>query len=216
MTQKTSREMQRAFLQFACEAAAALSTNAPSIAADISRAFAEAGELQTPRRTEEGAVFSHFPAADKSLTAAMRNCFCEARADSPPLFFVAARLSAFLQWRAAGGGKSPQAAVAELVGPDGWAESSRFRAGLFFQPARMFYAWHRHAAEELYLPLYGEAEWFAEGETPAVRPPLSHIVHRTMQAHALRTFDSPLFALWGWRGDIAMHTYELCPAPNTT
>ena len=215
MTADSAGETRRAFSRFAREAAAALSADGAPIAADIAGAFVRAAALQNLRAAEEGAVLSHFPAADKNLIAQIQNCLQNARADSSPLFFAAATLSPFLQWRAAGGGKSPRVAATELVGPCGLAECARFRAGLFFQPPRMFYAWHRHAAEEAYLPLHGAAEWRAETRPPAFVPPLRCVLHRAWQAHAMRTLDSPLLALWGWRGDIAMDSYEFCATPKT-
>lgn len=213
---RAKRAAHREFSNFARGAAAALAAHSLPIAADISRALARAAEVPESelRDAESGGVLSHFPPAGKHLRARLEDFFGAVSANDSPLCAAAARLSPHLFWRAAGNGKTAVAA-AELVGPSGVVECSRFRAGLFFQPANMFYQWHRHEAEEIYLPLGGAAaEWHAENAPPVRVPPLQFVHHRSWQPHAMRTFDSPLCALWGWRGGIAMEHYELCAAPR--
>lgn len=205
--------MHSAFSEFARSAAKMFSEHSAPIAADIAGAFSRAANANRLRGADEGGVLSHFPPADRKLRSAIKNCFAAPPAECSPLFAAAGRLSPFLYWRAAGGGKAPVAA-AELVGPAGVCECPHFRAGLFFQPPQMFYRWHRHAAEEIYLPLCGKAEWHAEGKTPIIVSPPQCVLHRSWMAHAMRTFTSPICAIWGWRGDIAMKHYELCPAPK--
>ena len=214
------------FALFLNAAAANLRLHSAPMAADIAGAFLESAGAKNLRGAKDGGVLMHFPPANDSLLGMIRECFARdsesdysflddaafGKNDIASLFAAAGRLSPHLFWRAAGNGQAAVAA-AELVGPSGIAECARFRAGVFFQPPQMFYEWHRHAAEELYLPIFGTAEWLAEGESPATLPPSSLIYHRSWQAHAMRTFDSPLCAIWGWRGDIAMEHYEFCPAP---
>ena len=212
MTADDSRTMRRAFAEFARTAADALAIHPLPIANDIGRAFRRAAAAPL-RETKSDGALPHFAPAGKRLRAMINDFFGSVATTNSPLYFAAARLSPHLFWRAAGNGKAP-AAAAELIGPSGMAKCSQLRAGLFFQPAEIFYEWHRHAAEEIYLPLGAvSAEWLTAGAPPARIPPPRYVHHRSWQPHAMRTFDSPLAALWGWRGDIAMEHYELCAAP---
>lgn len=209
---RDSVRMRRAFGEFARLAGEAFRGHSAPIAADIAGEFLRAADANRLRGADDRA-FSRFPPASRELRAAIAQCFASPPAECSPLFAAAARLSPFLYWRAAGGGIAPVAA-AELAGPAGVRECPHFRAGLLFQPPEMFYRWHRHAAEEIYLQFCGKAEWRAEGETSAVVSPPQFILHRAWQAHAIQTFAAPLCAVWGWRGDIAMEHYEFCSAPT--
>lgn len=60
---------------------------------------------------------------------------------------------------------------------------------------------HHHPALEIYLPLH-RAEWRRGGEDWREEPPGRVIFHRSFEAHATRTGDRPLLALYLWRGEI--------------
>lgn len=120
-----------------------------------------------------------------------------------------------LPWRAGGGGKAPDICVVEIVGPDGIAACDECRAGALFQSAGYFYPWHRHAAEEFYVPVSGTATWMAEGREPAAVASMKELIHHhSWQPHAVRTDDEPLLALWLWTGDLSIGQYELCSPPD--
>lgn len=94
---------------------------------------------------------------------------------------------------------------AELLGLNGPQWSERLAAGFLLLGADTFYPRHRHAAEELYLPLYGRADW-QQGDTVwRAREPGTLIHHRSEEPHAMRTGANPLLALYLWRGaDLAL------------
>ena len=132
---------------------------------------------------------------------------------SPPdeegLFGVKMKEWRRLPWRPGGGGKAAGIAVVELVGPDGLGFSDTCRAGVLFQDAGYFYPWHRHAAEEFYLPVSGAAKWMVEGKEPEVIAAEEKLIHhREWQPHALETDAKPLLALWMWTGDLGLESYE--------
>ena len=148
---------------------------------------------------------------DSPWYAKMNDFFAETKAENNSLFAKAADISPFLSWRAAINGKIPTLGVAEILGPTGTVACEESRAGLFFQPANMFYSWHKHAAEEIYLPIYGTATWFVTGKPPAVIPPAGECIHHlSQQAHAMQTTETPVLALWGWHGDLDFNTYAFC------
>lgn len=120
-----------------------------------------------------------------------------------------------LPWRTGIRGTLPNIGVVEIVGPTGMYKSEQCRGGVMFQIARHHYAWHRHAAEEFYLPVFGAAKWLAEGKAAEVVAPLQKTIHhQPWQAHAMETAAAPLLALWLWTGDLSFDKYELCPPPE--
>jgi mannose-6-phosphate isomerase-like protein (cupin superfamily) len=95
-----------------------------------------------------------------------------------------------------------------IVGPQGMITDERFKFGIYLQPPGMFYPAHRHEAEELYFVLSGKAQWEKDGAgfEPVAGGDLIH--HAPYQAHAMRTQDEPLLALWSWTGNLSNDTYS--------
>ena len=73
--------------------------------------------------------------------------------------------------------------------------------GLLLLGPHTHYPAHAHEAEEVYVPLYGTAEWL-KGDGPwRAHAPGALIHHRRDEPHAMRTADAPLLALYLWRSD---------------
>jgi quercetin dioxygenase-like cupin family protein len=92
-------------------------------------------------------------------------------------------------------------AFAELIGPDGPLEAPDCRVGFTVMAEATTYPLHYHPAVELYWVIAGNAQW----QTPTsdrIVPPGDLVLHRSNEPHAMRTFDEPLLALWGWTGEI--------------
>ena len=213
-----TRELAADFRAFIRRAAAALLLCPLPVAREVARALQTAAETKTLRGEKAGGAPRHI-AATKTVRGELDN-FCAvslAEGNSPDnlLLKTAAALAKNLPWRAAGNGKIKNLAAAELVGPDGLAKCETCRAGLIFQPAGIFYSWHRHNAEEIYLIAGGEATWHAAGKSPQTAGAGGFMHHASRRPHAMQTFGSPLLAFWGWHGDIGRESYELCAAPKT-
>lgn len=88
----------------------------------------------------------------------------------------------------------------ELIGPGGFYRSGNYRAYIGFWDHGLHYPWHLHEAEELYYVISGEAEFEAEGETPATLGPGDTRHHAGYQPHAMTTRDAPVLTLVLWRG----------------
>ena len=119
-----------------------------------------------------------------------------------------------LSWREAGFGKLPesiskQICVTELIGPNGLFEHSNIRIGLLLQKPEINYPWHRHAAEELYFILSGNAHWAVDDGELQPRPTENFVHHKPGQAHCVTTGVEPLLAMWGWTGDIDGSSYSI-------
>jgi mannose-6-phosphate isomerase-like protein (cupin superfamily) len=92
-------------------------------------------------------------------------------------------------------------AFAELIGPRAPLSAPGCRAGFTLMAPDTFYPLHAHPAIELYLVIAGHAQWTTP-EAERIVPPGEFVLHRSSQAHAMRTFAEPLLALYGWSGDI--------------
>jgi hypothetical protein len=129
-------------------------------------------------------------------------------AASPGADLVAAvcREAPLLDWRQTYSSADLDAAFlenygwSEIVGSVGPIESERIACGFLILGPSTFYPSHRHAAEELYVPLSGTAAW-QQGDTVwRDQAPGTPILHRSLEPHAMRTGASPLLALYAWRG----------------
>jgi mannose-6-phosphate isomerase-like protein (cupin superfamily) len=99
-------------------------------------------------------------------------------------------------------------AFAELIGPDGPMSAPHSRVGFTLIAPHTSYPMHAHPAVELYWVMAGHALWETEA-AKHIAPPGEFVLHRSHEAHAMRTFDAPLLALWGWSGDIDTPAFYL-------
>lgn len=100
-------------------------------------------------------------------------------------------------------------AYTELIGPAGMIEYNGFRVGLLLQAMNAEYPNHKHAAEELYLVVSGNALWSQSNSTPTLRKPGEFIHHTSWEAHSMKTTSEPLLSLWCWSGDISYESYKM-------
>ena len=125
-----------------------------------------------------------------------------------------------LHWRRSGQGKLPAGIAAhlrtaEIIGPDGMIAHERIRFGVLYQGAALRYPEHRHAAEELYFIVSGQALWCIDKGAPSSQEAGCFVHHRAWQWHAMQTSAAPMLALWGWAGQIGYETYGLEDAAGT-
>ena len=88
----------------------------------------------------------------------------------------------------------------EIVGAAGPIDSGRMACGFLLLGPSTLYPLHRHAAEELYVPIRGMAAWQQGDAVWREQPPGAPIHHRSEEPHAMRTAAQPLLALYVWRG----------------
>jgi hypothetical protein len=88
----------------------------------------------------------------------------------------------------------------EILGTNGPWASERIACGFLILGSSTLYPRHRHAAEEVYLPLSGTAAWQQGDAVWRERSPGTLIYHASEESHAMRTGASPLLALYLWRG----------------
>ncbi len=116
------------------------------------------------------------------------------------------QVAAELAWRQTYGADDFGAAFlrgygwSELIGLRGPVPSARIACGVLLLAPGISYPSHAHAAEEVYLPIAGVAEW-QKGAGAFVQVPVGQAIHHpSWTPHAMRTGDQPLAALYLWRG----------------
>jgi mannose-6-phosphate isomerase-like protein (cupin superfamily) len=98
----------------------------------------------------------------------------------------------------------PEFANGEGIGPDGVMRRSDLILGLFVLGPNTNYPIHAHPAEEFYLVVSGQAEFQVGVDAPyKLRQPGELVLHRENEAHSIATSDKPLFAIFGWIGDLS-------------
>jgi len=90
---------------------------------------------------------------------------------------------------------------AELIGKRGPIASTTLLCGFLLLGPETLYRRHRHAAEELYVPLSGTADWWRDGGGWRPVPPGQVVHHPPWLPHATRTGAEPMLALYLWRGE---------------
>ncbi len=88
----------------------------------------------------------------------------------------------------------------KLLGPDAYWHSDQLASGFLILGDDVTYPQHWHQAEEIYLPISGNAEWYREGQGWRRQPAGSLIHHASRVKHATRTIGEPMIALYLWRG----------------
>jgi len=92
----------------------------------------------------------------------------------------------------------------ELIGSRGPIESATLAVGFLLLGPTTEYPAHHHVAEEVYVPISGQAQWRRGAAPWHTRPTGAPIYHASGESHAMRTMNAPLLALYLWRaGDLA-------------
>ena len=91
----------------------------------------------------------------------------------------------------------------EFIGLRGPLPSENIACGVLMLGPGIEYPRHRHAAEEVYIPLSGQTLWRQESQDWTVRKLGRPIYHAPWVPHAMKTGEFPLLALYLWRaGDL--------------
>lgn len=88
----------------------------------------------------------------------------------------------------------------EVFGTRGHFVNERVAAGFLILGPDIVYPDHHHEAEEIYIPLSGTALWRKGDGGLEPRRPGEVIHHPSNVNHAMRTGETPLLALYLWRG----------------
>jgi len=88
----------------------------------------------------------------------------------------------------------------KMLGPDAYWHSEQLASGFLILGDNITYPQHWHEAEEIYLPICGDCEWYRQDTGWQLRTTGSLIHHASGVRHATRTTGDPMIALYLWRG----------------
>ena len=89
-----------------------------------------------------------------------------------------------------------------IVGEGGPFASAEMRLFVIYMPSNLYYPWHIHPAEELYLVVSGQAVFKREGCSDESLTEGQSMFHESNQPHAIETFDTPMLSLVAWRNHL--------------
>ncbi|MEM7214531.1 MAG: dimethylsulfonioproprionate lyase family protein [Pseudomonadota bacterium] len=92
----------------------------------------------------------------------------------------------------------------ELFGLEGHYECQTTRGFLVYSPGGLYYPWHHHPAEEMYLIIAGEAEFAAEGNSAKLLKPGDTVFHSENLPHNMQTHEKGVLAWVQWRGELTV------------
>lgn len=85
-----------------------------------------------------------------------------------------------------------------IIGEGGPFISDALRLYIVYMPDRLYYPWHHHPAEEIYLVVSGSAVFKAAGQADKTLYPGDTAFHQSNQPHATETLASPVLCLVAW------------------
>jgi len=86
-----------------------------------------------------------------------------------------------------------------IIGPGGPFTSETGRVWMVYMPPRLYYPWHHHPGEEMYLIVSGQAVFRKKGAPDQQLGPGQTVRHASNQPHDMETYDSPVLCLVLWR-----------------
>ena len=89
-----------------------------------------------------------------------------------------------------------------IIGKGGPFASDEMRLFIIYMPPNLYYPWHIHPAEELYMVISGEAVFKREGHADEVLSQGQAMFHESNQPHAMETSDTPMLSLVAWRNHL--------------
>ena len=90
-----------------------------------------------------------------------------------------------------------------LTGPKRVIPSDRLQVGLFMIDGATFYPHHMHSADEVYLPLSGDAVCAVDSKGPRATKSGRFIQIPSWSSHAVWTGARPILMAWAWLGDFS-------------
>ena len=80
-----------------------------------------------------------------------------------------------------------------IIGAGGPFNSSSLWMWMVYMPAHLYYTWHHHPAEEMYIVVGGTARFMREGEPDEWLQSGDTSFHKSNQPHAMETGTDPVY-----------------------
>ncbi len=89
-----------------------------------------------------------------------------------------------------------------IIGKGGPFASNCLRLFIVYMPAGLYYPWHIHPAEEMYMVISGSAIFKRGGTADENLSEGQSMFHESNQPHAIETTDTPMLSLVAWRNHL--------------
>ena len=89
-----------------------------------------------------------------------------------------------------------------IIGEGGPFASTEMRLFVIYMPPNLYYPWHIHPAEELYMVVSGSAVFKREYYPDEILSEGQSMFHESNQPHAIETSDTPMLSLVAWRNHL--------------
>lgn len=86
-----------------------------------------------------------------------------------------------------------------IIGKGGAFTHDGFWCWIVYMPPGLYYPWHHHPGEELYIVVAGEAEFHRGGAPSETLREGAKVQHASNQPHAMATGEHPVMCLVAWR-----------------
>lgn len=86
-----------------------------------------------------------------------------------------------------------------IIGENGPFTSEKIRLYMVYMPPGLYYPWHHHPAEEIYMVIAGNAVFRRKGMPDATLREGDTSFHKSNQPHAMETTRDPILCLVAWR-----------------
>lgn len=91
-----------------------------------------------------------------------------------------------------------------IIGEGGPFSSEKMRLWMVYMPADLYYPWHHHPGEEIYLVIAGNAVFKRQGLADETLYEGMTLFHASNQPHAMQTQTDPVLCLVAWRDNFAV------------
>ncbi len=88
-----------------------------------------------------------------------------------------------------------------IIGENAPFTSEAIRLFMVYMPAGLYYPWHHHPAEEIYMVISGNAVFRRQGHPDTQLFERDTSFHESNQPHAMETGTDPVLCLVAWRAD---------------
>lgn len=98
-----------------------------------------------------------------------------------------------------------------IIGEGGPFSSEKIRLWIVYMPPGLYYPWHHHPAEEMYLVVSGNAVFKRKGCADEPLQEGDTMFHASNQPHAMETLDDPVLCLVAWRNGFGIQPVLTAP-----
>ena len=104
----------------------------------------------------------------------------------------------------------------EIIGIDAPFASNKMRSFVVYQPPNVYYPWHQHPAEEIYIMLAGDCLWKRGADIYRSLTANERSHHPSYLPHANKTQSNAFMSVYVWIGDLSKDQYSYKGLPESS